>query len=689
MQRQRDASSGNQHWPSGRGVLAILAGVSAIAVAQPLLELLGHYPQFLLSHQLGRFDIALLVVGLLTLPPLALWLVVLAVGGRVPRRRWRVLGVVATILMTVAFVPTLGRGVPLPGWALISLAAVLAALLVCLIGRTVVVRPYLSLMGWIPLAIAAVFIGQPRTQDLLFLPSPIPTPATAGSPNTDSPVVVVIFDALPTAALMDADGDLDVDRYPNLAALAVDAVWYRNAMGVSDNTVWAVPAILSGQEPLRRALPLATWYPDNIFSWLAPSRPIHAFESHTRLAGTAATLPFSARWRLALSDLGYLFLHMVIPDDLDDWLPSVRHDWKGFGAGGLATADMKGIIPLRIELFRDFLASLSSHRPVGCHVIHSVLPHTPYRFLPSGAVYSDDDEEPGGEGMQWDHWGGDEPAIRQSEQRFLLQLAYVDRLIGELTARLREQDLYERTLLVVTADHGMSFRARETRRRFSLATVGDIVPVPLIIKYPAGDGDFPAGRIDDRAVCSTDILPTIAAGLGATLPWSGSGVNLLDEAFTGHDSLTVHVEDRSRTLAVRDILDDREASLRRRLAAFGAGPDRALLYAPPQYRDLLGRSVPAAPPTPVGVSLELEDAGVRRCPHAATGLLPAVAVGRVQGPTAALTELAVAVAIDGVIRAVALPHTVEDEAGWRVWSILLPEEHLGPGDHRIEAYLVD
>ena len=47
---------------------------------------------------------------------------------------------------------------------------------------------------------------------------------------------------------------------------------------------------------------------------------------------------------------------------------------------------------------------------------------------------------------------------RHNEQRYLLQLDFVDRLIGRLLRRLKAQGMYDNTLLVVTADHGIARR---------------------------------------------------------------------------------------------------------------------------------------------------------------------------------------------------------------------------------------
>ncbi len=106
----------------------------------------------------------------------------------------------------------------------------------------------------------------------------------------------------------------------------------------------------------------------------------------------------------------------------------------------------------------------------------------------------------------------------QAYQRHLLQVGYADRLLGDLLERLRDTGMYDRSLVVVTADHGMSFREGESGRVASQANLEDIAFVPLFVKQPGQE----RGEVVDHHVETIDVLPTIAEVLGFRIPWGST-----------------------------------------------------------------------------------------------------------------------------------------------------------------------
>jgi hypothetical protein len=127
----------------------------------------------------------------------------------------------------------------------------------------------------------------------------------------------------------------------------------------------------------------------------------------------------------------------------------------------------------------------------------------------------------------------------------MLQMEFTDRLIGTALRRLREAGSYDDALIIVTADHGVSFRAGGYRRRLDASNAADIMPVPLLIKRP--HQKEPA--IDDRNAEIVDIVPTVAGVLGVEVPWDVDGVSLFGpdpkrpgkRAFQQHSSPTSQV----------------------------------------------------------------------------------------------------------------------------------------------------
>ena len=64
-------------------------------------------------------------------------------------------------------------------------------------------------------------------------------------------VVLLVLDEFPGDSLLGTGGRIDPVRYPNFAALASGATWFRNAYSVYDSTTKAVPLILDGMRPVK------------------------------------------------------------------------------------------------------------------------------------------------------------------------------------------------------------------------------------------------------------------------------------------------------------------------------------------------------------------------------------------------------------------------------------------------------
>ena len=122
---------------------------------------------------------------------------------------------------------------------LLALAILAGAGVALLYARTPAVPTILTVLGPAPVVFLGLFLlASPVSR--LVLPEGDVNSAKADI-GSKAPVVFVVFDEFDGNMLMDAKGRIDPTRYPNLATLAKDATWYRNATTVNSHDPLAVP----------------------------------------------------------------------------------------------------------------------------------------------------------------------------------------------------------------------------------------------------------------------------------------------------------------------------------------------------------------------------------------------------------------------------------------------------------------
>jgi hypothetical protein len=456
---------------------------------------------------------------------------------------WALHLVYVAILVAAIALQAIQLAGPVPAFAL---ALALGALATVAYVRWPAARAFLTVLGPAPVVFLVLFLLVSDVSDLVF-----PASADVQAPHVraTAPIVLVVFDEFPVHSLMAADGSVDAKRYPNFARLARDATWYRNTASVDQDTPYAVPAILDGRLPHQERLPVAADHPQNIFSLLGNRYELHVREDATALCAPSLCSDvdrpgFRDRMRSLWDDLSLVYAHQVLPDDVERELPSVTETWGDFDGGldtSAAVADTKVTRrETKLERYRRIHANLAQGRPgrfeefVGgieggrrprLHLIHVLLPHVPFQYLPSGRFYRRSPKEAltGLDGRP----GYEIPfVVEQAYQRHLLQLAATDRLLGELLDRLHEVGIYDRAVVGVVADHGISFRLGHDRRLVRPENVQDIAPVPFFLKAPGQK----RGRISDKPLQTIDVLPTIAGLLGVDIPWKVDGRSALRRA---------------------------------------------------------------------------------------------------------------------------------------------------------------
>jgi hypothetical protein len=433
-----------------------------------------------------------------------------------------------------------------------------------------------------------------------------------------------------------------------------------------------------------------------LFALLEETHRLEAIESVTRLMRpSAADAELGARVeRLGAiaRDLLVIYQHVVLTEDLTTDLPALSEDLAHFGAQAedetLTAPIARRSRPNKLESVRNFVEGIAAEdvQPT-FYYLHTLLTHFPWFWLPSGQRNATLTRF--ATGVRWwqttDEWG-----LRHAYQRHLLHLRLMDSLIGRMIGRLEAAGLYERALVVVTSDHGISFRPGESHRRFSLDTAAEIMRVPLIVKVPATMPAPPAvtgpggQHVDDRNVETIDIAPTIADAAGLELPWTADGASLLDPVRTNRSTKRVFILRSRRVHEYPDRGPNLMPALAHKLKIFGGSSNTYHVPLPPRHGELVGRDVDDFHVERGGGRVEIASLEAFRHVDPLAPAVPFDVSGRLSKPPAQ-SFAHVAVAVNGTIAAVT--RTWNDARGR--WLATVPPERWRRGTNDLAVFLVE
>jgi arylsulfatase A len=159
------------------------------------------------------------------------------------------------------------------------------------------------------------------------------------------------------------------------------------------------------------------------------------------------------------------------------------------------------------DLVNDYALDFITRKKDGPFFLYypMMLTHAPYQPTPDSR-----DWDPKAQGEQ----------VNMKPEHFADMVAYMDKLIGKLVARLDSLGIRDNTLLVFVGDNGTGRGTRSMMGdRLVIGGKGTTTDagmhVPLIVSWP---GKIMAGRVCSDLVDSTDFLPTILDAAGVVTP---------------------------------------------------------------------------------------------------------------------------------------------------------------------------
>ena len=345
-------------------------------------------------------------------------------------------------------------------------------------------RTFLVVLGIVSVIYPGLFLYERTTTFLYNGAAPDDVAATAESERAvdNRCVIVLIFDEFSLVPLLDAAGDIDRESFPNFYAFAHDSVWFRHAIANYPYTNMTVASMAGGIYlrrgrglTLRGGIPFITSdnLPDNY--------------SGNRLEDVILRHGFTLEERRQQSTMQeileslFRYIEVTVPATSISWLiPHIANRYKIEEA----------------KLLKNFACRGRTYKP-----LHLMITHAPYILNEDGTfIYTIHNKFT---------IGGN---YLETYRNYGKLLRYVDKVFGDFISQLKRQGLYERSIIVVTSDHGIcwtndcpgreSFKAI---RRIELS----LARIPMMIRAP---GLTP--RVDDGDYQHIDFAPTLLHALG-------------------------------------------------------------------------------------------------------------------------------------------------------------------------------
>jgi hypothetical protein len=664
----------------------------AFAFAQPLYNVLSGSPEFFVAHRIEATGLVALAIVVSLGIPLVLVFLETLVRQFSEWARWWLHRLLVTLLVIATALGSINLFLDsAPLTVIVPLSALSGLAIAVLYTWKAGFRRFFTILAPAALLFPLQFLLFSPVSELV-LAKPEQTEAAAVQART--PIVFLVFDEFNPTALLKAEEQIDEIRFPNFAALADDSYWFPYATGTHYQTKNAVPAILTGREPGADLLPPTySTYPDSIFTWLGNAYRLNVLERITSLCppNLCDSTEMGDEFDISTfgSDLALVYAHIMVPPrHREQWLPPLDTGWKGFA--GRPDASQRGprsrnaSVPTeytpasirQIGQFERFVSQIQGGKAT-LDYMHILVPHEPYRFLYDGTEYDAPIE-----GRKDRVWSDNKHLLALAYQRYLHQVGFADKLLGRIIARLKEVGKYTESMIIVTADHGVSFKPGFHKRIPSEDTAAAVFSIPLLIKLPTQT----EGRVSERHVSNVDLLATIADVIGEDTPWETDGASVVASEFADREKIVAYSHDRTG-LQEFDVLKFSSAEqLQWQLETFGAGVRLDRTGIRTRYSGLIGQDIEKLDPKPNagGARLVSDDIQSLASVEYGSGLVPVIFNGNLEN--VAPGEQWVALALNEKIAAIA-PAYQEGKKPLHVQT-MFPKAALLDGQNTLEAFLV-
>ena len=379
------------------------------------------------------------------------------------------------------------------------LVAVIAGLVIWLFRGLVLFFYYMS-----PVAIAMTAIIPFQVPTGGNLPATYAQEAVTATQSDSQPAVfILVFDELGYDVILE-DGKLDAESFPNITALAQDGVWFTDA---TTNDFWSLDVLPTIIDPVKS---LSEQFNIRLYSQFFRVEELYFSDcGEVMTCRGVGYLTQNEQLRVA-ANLALRSFYQATPEPLETAISRPMGWFLDRLGWPYPTTDSRGFHTFTKRQFSLFLDDVEGPEALGrIHVLHLLLPHAPFVFNGDG-----DAVDTGSPVWEPDTY----------PQRYRDQAMFADRLVGELVSKLREQDIYDQSVIIITGDHGPRFFTPSAES----PPDNSIPRVPLVIHAPGLNS-----YVSDVDYQHMDFGPTLMDILGLPPPSDADGVS----AFTNERPL--------------------------------------------------------------------------------------------------------------------------------------------------------
>lgn len=332
----------------------------------------------------------------------------------------------------------------------------------------------------------------------------------------------IVLDELSLSQLLVGPSDINSERFPGFYELSKVTNFFVNATSNAGYTEFSIPSMLTGKLPDDSRNPKVNYYyPQNLINLLSSEYKINADESVTNFClnigcKSKTTFEVSNRYRdFLINDMKILFEVSLMPNKYaESKYPKVKTSWGNYADQEVNINFQKKYLDVnRLQSLEEFINRSVVKENYKFNFIHVLFPHNPYEYLPDGRRLEYGKAlsmVPGSQDMTLHN--------KNLNQAYLLQVQYLDKLIGRLASKIKS-DLKDE-IVIVTSDHGVSFQPNPSWRADSLediknqdVTISSVIRVPLFIHLPSKLD----GQKQYKNVQLIDLYPTVLQELDISL----------------------------------------------------------------------------------------------------------------------------------------------------------------------------